>query len=1035
MAERRFYLFGLSRRTFLTLSLIMAAGIFLTTVVFWEARQSALNSFRLQFERDAAMRSNLIAWKLEECLAITQALQRFFAASQHVDASKFAIFALPFLEKRGDLQALEWIPHVRHAEREIFENIRREQGMQNFAITEYGPDGEIIPAGDREAYYPVFFVEPLKGNEKAAGFDLASNPVRRVALDKARDTGEPTVSERIRLVQEPGEQFSFLIAIPVYRRGMPTETIEQRKAALQGFASGVFRAGNVLLAALDSTDPIGLPFDLIDFSAPIEHRVLYRWSARLKTKCSGKSLFCPAISPYLRTFDFAGREWGVEVTASPAYLERHYSLAYWAILPTGIFLTVILGFYLQATLERRTRLERIVMERTAELQKSEERFRDLFENISDFIYTHDLEGCFLTMNPAAASLLGPIEEVLGRHVTDFMPVENREEFFQVYLPAIKSQSWFNCTVLLLSKEGHRHYVECKNSLVEGEGSETYVRGSGRDVTERKRYEKELRKSKEAAEAASRAKSQFLANMSHEIRTPMNGVLGMTELLLSSGLSERQLELARTVRTSGEALLSVLNDILDISKIEAGRLELEDIDFNLWETIEGSIDLFARQAHKKGLELVCDIDGEVPVFLKGDPVRIRQILMNLVGNAVKFTETGQVVVRVFSMDGDNESSDISFEVQDTGIGIRSEVQQEIFDAFSQADGSVTRKHGGTGLGLSICRQLCEMMGGSIEVQSAPGKGSTFRFNVRLGHGAYVIPKERLPAGTLRGLRVLIVDDNETNRLILKDQAEMWGMTPVCAEDGARALEMLRASSSRGTPFDLAILDQMMPGMDGVELAGVIKSDPTISDVKLMMLTGHYGKIEQSGETGISVRLTKPVRQSQLYNALLETCRTGIERTMAAQHLAGSPLRGGKPRIQGEVLLAEDNEINQKLAKTMLRTLGLNVDVVANGMEAFNAFGLKPYDLILMDCQMPEMDGYDATRTIRNKEASLASGADKPHIPIIALTAHAMEGDRDLCLAAGMDDYLSKPFSSKELFELLERWLPPRKSGEMEPEKFS
>jgi len=1034
MAERRHYLFGLSTRTFLTLFLIVAAGALLTTALFWEARQSELNSVRLQFERDAAMRCNLIARKMEECLTVIKALQRLFAASQHVSDREFAVFTVPFLEERRELQALEWIPQVRHAERTDYEGIRRERQMQNFRITERDPRGEIITAGQRETYYPVFYVEPLRGNEKAVGFDLGSDPIRRVALDQARDSGAPTVTERIRLVQETGEQFGFLIFFPVYRKGMPTETVQQRREGLEGFALGVFRAGNVMMASIGSTDLLGLPFDLLDFSAPSEQRLLHHWSARLNAKDGWKSRFFPTPTPYLRKFSFAGREWGVEVTASRAYMERHCSVAYWTILPTGLLLTVVLGFWLQGILGRRIRLERTVLERTSELQESEERFRDLFDNISDFIYTHDLDGRILTINPAAAGLLGSSEEVVGRHVADFMPVERRGDFFQRYLPTIRSQGWYNGTILLLSREGPWHYVECKNSLVEEQGRGVYVRGSGRDVTERKLYEKELKKSKEAAEAANRAKSQFLANMSHEIRTPMNGVLGMTELLLSSGLSEKQMELAHTVRHSGEALLRVLNDILDISKIEAGRLELENIDFNLRETFEEAVDLFARQAHEKGLELVYVMEKDVPVMLKGDPVRLRQVLMNLVGNAVKFTEKGQVEIQVSTMEINVDSSVISVEVKDTGIGVCNEVQQEIFDAFSQADGSVTRKYGGTGLGLTICRQLCEMMGGSIEVESVPGAGSTFRFNVRLKNGARPAQGEQIPVSGLRGLRVLIVDDNETNRLVLQEQVEHWGMVAMSAGDGVRALEMLRSSSSRGAPFDLAILDQMMPGLDGIELARTIRSDPLISQVKLLMLTGHYGTIDQSGEAGNLVRLTKPVRQSQLYNALLETCGIKTAQSERAPHLSDFRSLRQEPRMQGEVLLAEDNEINQKLAGTMLRNLGLNVDVVANGMEAFNAFGLKSYDLILMDCQMPEMDGYDATRTIRKKEALLAAGADKAHIPIIALTAHAMEGDRDLCLAAGMDDYLSKPFSSKQLSELIERWLPSRETGETEP-KFS
>jgi PAS domain S-box-containing protein len=347
----------------------MMAGTLLTTALFWEARQSELNNFRLQFERDAAMRCNLIARKMEECLVVIKALQRFFAASQHVDGKEFATFTIPFLEEQRELQALEWIPQVTPAERTRYEDMGRKQEMPNFQITERDPNGHTIPAGERETYFPVFYVAPLKGNEKAVGFDLGSDPIRRTALEQARDTGEPTVAERIRLVQETGEQFGFLIFLPVYRKGMPTDTVEQRRAAIEGFSLGVFRAGNVLRAVLGSTEPLGLPFDLLDLSAPVEQRILHHWSARLDAGDPGKSRFLPITSRYLRKFGFAGRDWGVEITASPAYVDCHYSFAYWVILPAGFLLTLILSFYLRAIFGQRVRLERTVFERTAQLRE------------------------------------------------------------------------------------------------------------------------------------------------------------------------------------------------------------------------------------------------------------------------------------------------------------------------------------------------------------------------------------------------------------------------------------------------------------------------------------------------------------------------------------------------------------------------------------------------------------------------------------------------------------------------------------------
>jgi PAS domain S-box-containing protein len=663
------------------------------------------------------------------------------------------------------------------------------------------------------------------------------------------------------------------------------------------------------------------------------------------------------------------------------------------------------------------------------LEESEEKYRHLVERANDGIALLQ-DKIVQYVNPQLAEIMGrDVEEIIGSPFARFLDPSQVSLYEDRHNRVMRGEEIpSRYETLLRHSNGSAIHIEVNAGATAFHGRIARLVVI-RDITERKSRELELKLAKEAAEAASRAKSQFLANMSHEIRTPMNGVLGMTELLLASGLSERQLELAQTVRHSGETLLRVLNDILDISKIEAGRLELENIDFNLWESIEEAIDLFGRQAHQKGLELACDIEKNVPVMLKGDPVRVRQILMNLVGNAIKFTEKGQVVVKVSAVKKNGDGSVISFEVKDTGIGIPIEVQQEIFKAFSQADGSVTRKHGGTGLGLTICRQLCEMMGGSIGVESGPGNGSTFRFNVRLRDGTRPVPSEQVSVNGLRGLHVLIVDDNETNRLILQEQMKNWGVEATSVGDGLRALEMLRSSSSRGTPFDLAILDQMMPVMDGIELARIIKSDPLISEVKLLMLTSRYDEIDEARETGILTQVTKPVSQSKLYNALLDACTTKVEQPATGSPLPDSQSRLQKPHFQGAVLLAEDNEINQKVAKVMLQGLGLNVDVVANGLEALNALETKSYDLILMDCQMPEVDGYEAAKRIRSKEALSVANEDKAHIPIIALTALAMEGDRDLCLAAGMDDYLTKPFNSKGLSQLIERWLRPKETGEI------
>jgi len=674
--------------------------------------------------------------------------------------------------------------------------------------------------------------------------------------------------------------------------------------------------------------------------------------------------------------------------------------------------------------EREARLESVV--------SAERRLRSIMDQVPVTITYIDAQYRYCYINRAQEAWLGKsADEVVGRDVRDVVSQAVWDDIRPNLDATLRGE-----TVLIERERTDRSGNPVWHSGrhvpdLDDEGKVAGIYTVFLDVTQRalaeqalRMREKELLAAKEAAEAASRAKSQFLANMSHEIRTPMNGVLGTAELLLSTRLDHKQRRFAQIIHRSGNSLLGIINDILDFSKIEAGKMELESAEFELRDLVEEVIELLGERAAEKSIELTCAIDDRVPTRLRGDPLRLQQVLTNLVGNGIKFTAQGDVAVeialapasRMKSTEPGADRCAIEVRVRDTGPGMSAETLERLFVAFQQADGSMTRKFGGTGLGLAISRQLVDLMGGSIGADSVEGQGSTFWFTVSLERaGTEGTANSQHP--DLEGVRTLIVEDNATNRAILQHQLTSMGMRIDAAEHGARALEILTQAARQGQPYELVVTDQKMPVMDGETLARTVKGDPSLSSTPIVLLSSVDARnMQDPAITGhFAAQLAKPARKRDLIRALVGALGLPSSDVTTLMTMPRAAVTVG-----GRVLLAEDNHVNREIATEMLESLGCEVTCAVNGAEAVRLAGTQAFDVILMDCQMPVMDGFDATRALREREAEAARVSGEPkRMPIIALTANAMQGDRERCLAAGMDDYLTKPYNVSSLAETLIR----------------
>jgi len=1014
-------------------------------VVIWQvllARER--RSIEEEFAQEAKQRIGEIRRELSRDFEVIHFVSGFYAASDAVGRDEFAKFAEPLLARYEDLQALEFALRVPGDRRAEHEKIGKAQIDPNYRITQLAPDGQLAAADDgREEYFPVFFTEPRQANRSTLGFDLASEAVLAEALQMARRTGEPQCTGWIPLRQDEEGQYGLRVFAPIYSQDAAASPAEQGEQPLLGFVVSTIRIGTMAQSALGHFATVGVNIRMFDESSTVEPQMVYLYSYVPVTGkwedgfVPRKGLRLPAGElHYPDRIVIGGREWVVDCTPTDRFVQSRKTPLPMVALLAGVLITAPLALYVNVLIGRTAQVERLVVKRTGQLQEanaklkqeiaerkraekvvsdSQALYSSLVENLPVQVLRKDLEGRFQFANKSFCELLGrPLEEIIGKTDFDFYPPDLARKYRRDDRHVAETGELFEAEEKN-TKDGEIRDVQVMKSPVrDADGKIVGTQAVFWDVTARKQAEAQLAQAKEAAEAANRAKSAFLANMSHEIRTPMNAIIGMTDLVLGTQLTPEQQEYLKVVQESGEALMSVITDILDFSKIEADRIDLDRAVFNLHENLGDTMKSLAIRAHRKGLELACRIHPEVPVAVVGDSARLRQIVVNLLDNAIKFTESGEVTLAIH---GESESDDevvLHFSITDTGIGIPEDKLAVVFGVFEQADSTTTRRFGGTGLGLPISARLVDLMGGRIWVESEAGRGSTFHFTARFGKTTDEEPIGPPPidAAQARDLRVMVVDDNATNRRILGEMLGTWGIRSTLTGDARDALRLMREAQQSNEPYRLLITDDDMPDMDGFTLAEQIKREEPPADTAIMMLTSgeRPSDVSRCQQLGVAAYVMKPLKQSELLDTIVMVLGTDAAEGDEAATPAAEQVSRLRPL---RILLAEDSLVNQKLVLGLLAKQGHTAVVANNGKEAVEAMASQDFDLVIMDIQMPEMDGLEATARIRAEEKQKGV-----RVPIMAMTAHALKGDRQRCLDAGMDGYIAKPIRAKQLFDAIE-----------------